>query len=116
MKSGMPKTSSDKILGRVRKICLSLPDTQETNNFGHQWFRVNEKAFCIFSGTPEEPLLSVKVPKRDQSLFLEDTRFIKTPYIGRHGWISLQTNAAPVNWEEMTELIQSSYELCGGRP
>jgi len=111
----MPKASSDKILERLRKICLSLPNTKETNNFGHQWFRWKEKPFCIFSGTPEEPLLSVKVPKRDQPLFLEDTRFLKTPYIGQHGWISLQTAKAPVNWEEMTELIESSYTLAGGK-
>ena len=115
MKSSMPRVNSEKILEKLRKICLSLPNTKETNNFGHQWFRVKEKAFCIFSGTPEEPLLSVKVPKRDQSLFLEDPRFIKTPYIGQHGWISFQAAKAPVKWEEMTELIHSSYELCGGK-
>ncbi len=104
----MPATTLD----RLRKICLALPETHETENFGHQWFRVKDKPFCIFMGKPEAPLISIKVPKRDQSLFLEDERFLKTPYIGQHGWISFQVAKAKVNWEEMTELIQASYTLC----
>jgi predicted DNA-binding protein (MmcQ/YjbR family) len=42
------------------------------------------------------------------ALFLNDSRLIKTPYIGNHGWVSLELNEH-TNWEEVAELVKSSY-------
>ncbi len=36
-------------------------------------------------------------------------RFYVPPYFGPSGWLALDFTAAPVDWEEVTELMESSY-------
>ena len=45
-----------------------------------------------------------------QGVFLDDVRFYKTPYIGKHGWVSLKV-AGKLNWKEIAELAKGSYQL-----
>jgi predicted DNA-binding protein (MmcQ/YjbR family) len=51
------------------------------------------------------------VGKLLQGMFLDDSRFFRTPYIGRHGWVTLRVYAANLNWNEIRELVKGSYEL-----
>jgi predicted DNA-binding protein (MmcQ/YjbR family) len=44
-------------------------------------------------------------------MFLDDSRFFRTPYIGRHGWVTLRVYAAKLNWNEIRELVKGSYDL-----
>jgi len=99
---------------RLRKICLSLPDAVETENFGHPFFRIKGKPFCIYGGTAEVKTISFKVAKSEQGIFLEDARFFKTPYIGQHGWVSLRVSG-PLDWEEIEELVRGGYRLAAPR-
>jgi len=94
------------MIERLRKICLSLPDAVETINFGHPFFRVNKKPFCVF----HEQAIAFKVLKTEQSIFLEDPRFFKTPYMHHNGWVSLHTKGK-LDWMEITELVKASYDL-----
>ena len=103
-----------KHLARLRKICLSLPDTEETNNFGHEWFRVKEKPFCVNHGPAGEPAIAFKVAKTEQSMFLQDPRFFKTPHMHHHGWVSIRVEGK-LDWEEIEELVQGSYRLAAPR-
>ena len=43
--------ATDLALAKIRKICLSFPDTKETMTWGKPHFRVGEK---IFAGYGEE--------------------------------------------------------------
>ena len=81
---------STDILRRIRKLCLALPDTDEASPFGHPWFRVKEKMFVSFGEHEGTPCVVVKVGKEAMSLFLEDARFFRAPYIGQHGWVGLR--------------------------
>jgi predicted DNA-binding protein (MmcQ/YjbR family) len=98
------------MIQRLRKICLALPDTTETTNFGHPFFRVQNKVFCVFHGTQDEPAIAFKVLKNEAGIFLEDPRFFKTPYMHHHGWISLRAEGK-LDWKEIAELVKASYEL-----
>lgn len=102
------------LLGRLRAICLELPDTVEASIFEHPIFRAGKKAFCILHGQAGQPAISFKVEKENQPLFLEDPRFYKTPHVGHHGWISLKAVEEP-DWEEVAELILGSYRLAAGK-
>jgi len=53
----------------------------------------------------------VKVGKDLQDVFLRDPRFYRTPYIGKHGWVSLKVRAAPLKWDEIRELLAVSRQL-----
>jgi predicted DNA-binding protein (MmcQ/YjbR family) len=103
------------ILARLRKICLGLDEATEIVAWGHPTFRVRNKIFAALSGPEgEAPSISLKVGKSVQEIFLQDTRFFKTPYVGQHGWVSLRTDG-PLDWEEVTELVRGSYELISGK-
>jgi predicted DNA-binding protein (MmcQ/YjbR family) len=98
------------MIERLRKICLAFPDATETTNFGHPFFRIRTKPFCVFHGTPEEPAIAFKVMKTEAGIFLEDPRFFKTPYMHHNGWVSLHARGK-LDWKEIAELARSSYDL-----
>lgn len=93
----------------VRKICLALPEAVEhIDGFGHNTFKVNGKSFVI-SGENENGFgLSFKSDRETQELLLQKEHYYKTPYIGQHGWVSIQ-NPVEENWDELTDLIQEAY-------
>jgi predicted DNA-binding protein (MmcQ/YjbR family) len=98
------------MIQRLRKICLALPGATETTNFGHPFFRLNKKPFCVFHGKEDEPAIAFKVLKSEAGIFLEDPRFFKTPYMHHNGWISLHAQGK-LDWKEITELVKASYDL-----
>ena len=98
------------MIQRLRRICLALPGVAETTNFGHPFFRVGKKPFCVFHGTAEEPAIAFKVLKTEQDIFLADSRFFKTPYMHHNGWISLHARGK-LDWTEIKELVKASYGL-----
>ena len=99
--------SEQAILKRLRKICGGLPDTTETITFGHPNFRVEE-----YKG---ELGICVKVGTLLQGIFLDDPRFFRTPYIGKHGWVTLRVHAAPLNWTEIRGLVKGSYQMVAAK-
>ncbi len=103
--------SEDAILKRLRKICVALPDTTETVTFGHPNFRVANKMFAVLEEYKGELGICVNVGKLLQGVFLDDPRFFRTPYIGRHGWVTLRVYAAELDWNEIWELVRGSYAL-----
>ncbi|WP_373566091.1 MmcQ/YjbR family DNA-binding protein [Mesobacillus foraminis] len=89
----------------LRKICLALPEAVEiVDGFGHNTFKVNGKSFVI-SG---EKRLSFKSDRETQEILLEKEYFYKTPYIGHHGWVSID-QPTEEHWDELTSLIQEAY-------
>ena len=104
------------ILKKLRKICLALPDTEETVSFGHPTFRVRQKTFAVMEEYKGELGICVNVGKLLQGIFLEDFRFFRTPYIGKHGWVTLRVFAGPLNWKEVAELVKGSYLLASPQP
>jgi predicted DNA-binding protein (MmcQ/YjbR family) len=103
--------SEDAILRRLRKICLRLPAAIEGLSFGHPTFRAEKRIFAVLEEYKGELGICLKVGKLLQGVFLNDPRFFRTPYIGKHGWVTLRAYAAPLNWNEIRELVKCSYDL-----
>jgi predicted DNA-binding protein (MmcQ/YjbR family) len=101
-----------KILAKLRELCLALPKTSETITFGHPTFQVGTKTFAVLETYKGELSICVKVGKPMQAIFLEDPRFYRTPYVGQHGWVSLRAKSK-LNWKEIAELVRGSHELVG---
>jgi len=96
-------------LVRLRKICLALPEAVEIiDGFGHNTFKINGKSFVISGESEKGFRLSFKSDRETQALLLQKEYFFKTPYIGQHGWISIE-NPADQGWGELTDLIQEAY-------
>ena len=99
------------ILNKLRTICLRLPAATEGIAFGHPTFRVEKKMFAVLEEYKGELGICLKVGTLLQGVFLDDPRFFRTLYIGKHGWVTLRVHAAPLNWNEIRELVIGSYDL-----
>src|ERR1700690_1433795 len=99
------------ILVRLRNICRLLPGATETTTFGHPTFQANSRTFCVLEEYKGELGICVKVEKELQGIFLDDPRFFRTPYVGKHGWVTLRVYAARLNWTEVKDLVRGSYRL-----
>ena len=67
--------------------------------------------FAVLEEYKGELGICVKVGTLLQGVFLDDPRFFRTPYIGKHGWVTLRVYAARLNWSEIRELVKGSYDL-----
>jgi predicted DNA-binding protein (MmcQ/YjbR family) len=100
----------DAALAKMRKICLSLPDTKETPTWGQPHFRVGEK---IFSGLGEEKgVLTVgfKLEMDHADAMVRRPGFSRAPYVGHKGWVSADVGRVK-DWDELGALIHESYRL-----
>jgi predicted DNA-binding protein (MmcQ/YjbR family) len=104
----------NQILARLRKICLTLPETKETPTWGQPHFRVGEK---IFAGCGEEDgrrVIGFKLEREHAEAIVHDPRFRPAPYVGKHGWVSMDAERVS-DWGEVRELVLESYRLIAPR-
>ena len=93
---------------RMRAIAMALPEATEELTWGeHVNFRVRNKIF-LFPG--EGGAITVKAEREELPALLGDPRVIPAPYLARGGWIRVHLQA-PVDWDEVRELVHTSYRL-----
>jgi predicted DNA-binding protein (MmcQ/YjbR family) len=100
----------DPFLAEVRAMCLALPETAEVEAWGRPTFRAGKKMFAIFTGSLEEQFSLIFKPEPDErAALVEDPRFYAPPYLGPSGWLALDFTSAAIDWDEVAELVESSY-------
>ena len=100
-------------LDRIRAICLALPEAFEVEAWEHPTFRVGSgrgKMFCI-AGEDGATVRLKADPLEREALLSQGEPFYFPPYVGDKGWLGIQTGEARVSWEEIAELIATSYCL-----
>ena len=108
MTQGQPN-AEQRFLTLLREICSPLPATEEYVMVHHPAFRVGKKPFLIAGMERAEKGLSLSVnlgPELQHQL-LNDARFSKTPYIGRHGWVTIAYG--DLKQAELVALIRESF-------
>lgn len=114
--------SNDPLLERLREICLALPDAAEKISHGRAVFYTT-KVFAVFGGKVKgdhaDPLLDralLFLPDPAERLALDqDSRFHVPAYYGAAGWLALPLDSSgPVDWDEVAELVESSYRQTAG--
>jgi predicted DNA-binding protein (MmcQ/YjbR family) len=66
--------------------------------------------FAIFEGNDDHPYAVVVKPEPDERpALLDDDRFYVPPYHGPYGWVALDLTKGKVDWDEVAELLESSY-------
>lgn len=100
-------------IDRVRRLCLALPEAFEVQAWGHPTFRVGSGRGRIFCTTAVDgSSVTVKAePIEREALLAQGEPFFVPPYVGGKGWIGIQTGHPDVDWEEVAELIATSYCL-----
>jgi hypothetical protein len=98
------------VIEKLRKLCNSFPETNETKQFGSPTFKAGKKSYCSVSCYERILKLQIWVGDDRQVTLTEfDKRFDIPDYIGRHGWINLNL-AHNQDWIEISSLVTESYK------
>lgn len=78
----------------VRRLALSLPETEERETWGHPTFRVRDKIFATLS--PDGTVGGVKTSRQEQALLLssDPETYSYADYVGRYGWVTVHLTTA----------------------
>lgn len=107
-------------LAEVRAIALGFPAAFEKVSWGRPVFCA-PKMFAIYGGSVKGETkgayvqyphsILIKVDGSDRKALEQDTRFFYPAYLGPFGWLGLDFVAHPVDWAEVSELVDSSFRL-----
>jgi len=102
-------STSDRVLHRLRRLCLSLPESTEVGSWGHPNFRAGKRTFATFERINGRPSIAFRLNTTDVDLLLRRKRFFVTPY-GRGQWVSVWADGA-LHWDLVERLLQRSYRV-----
>lgn len=97
-----------KLLARLRKLCLALPETDESASFGNPVWRVGKKTFASLYDYGKGLTLSFWVGIERQGPLEMDPRFSIPAYLGHNGWIALDAQHG-ISDDELRSLVIESY-------
>jgi predicted DNA-binding protein (MmcQ/YjbR family) len=98
-----------RLLTALRATCSRLPEVDEVvDGFGHTTFKVRSRSFVIAGMGDAGSAISIKSDAVTQSVLIRQGPYYRTPYIGQHGWISLDDPLGH-SWDEVEELIVDGY-------
>ena len=104
----------EKLLERVRAICMALPEATEKQAWGAPTFRVRDKLFCHFHDNHHGDgriAIWCKAPPGDQELLVNSRPklFFVPPYVGKSGWVGMLLTRP--NWSLASELLSNGYRM-----
>jgi len=108
--------SQDRRLARLTRICLALPEATRQTLGHHAGFLVRKKTFAYYLNDHHgDGIIAVtgKVLPGDNKALVEaqPDRFYLPAYIGPRGWVALRLDVGAVDWDEVAELVATSYRL-----
>ena len=96
---------------RVRNLTEDLPEvTEAVDKFGHTSFLVRDKPFIMMGEGNQGPSMAIKTTLDKQRNLIEQGDFVRTKYIGQHGWVSLD-RLPLTKWDKIEHLIAEAYVL-----
>ena len=111
-----PKTmdSGVKQIERVRRICLSLPETWEKISHGEPTWFVGKKVFAMFSNNHHhDGHIAVTIPAaigvQEALIKKSPKKFYRPPYVGVRGWVGVEVDR--VTDKELTLHLREAWKL-----
>src|ERR671936_120337 len=104
----------DRVLTKLRDICLALPETSERLSHGAPAFFVREKRAFVMAMTNHHGdgrfALWCAAPEGMQRLVVEadPERFFVPPYVGHRGWLGMRLDRA-LDWDELAGIAEDAY-------
>lgn len=103
------------LAGRLRDICLALPEVTERLSHGAPtWFVRDKKSFVTLwasghHGDDFPHLWCAGLPGAQEALVGSSPgRFFRPPYVGGRGWVGVRLDG-DVDWAELAELCADAY-------
>jgi len=112
--------ASERIVARLRKLCLALPAANEKLSHGEPtWFAGTGKVFAMLDDHHHAAShLSVWLPAApdvQEALVAGDpSRFFRPPYVGHRGWVGVVLDPKP-DWAAVGALAEEAYRLVAPR-
>ena len=109
-------TERNRTLGRVRKICLALPETTERLSHGAPTFFVRGKRAFLMVLTNHHGdgrfALWCAAPEGMQAMLVEadPERFFVPPYVGHRGWLGVRLDRG-LHWNELAGIAEDAYAV-----
>jgi hypothetical protein len=112
-----PKTkprAGEKEIERVRRICLSLPETWEKISHGEPTWFVAKKVFAMFSNNHHgDGHVAVTVPAaigvQEALIKKSPKKFYRPPYVGVRGWVGIEVER--VSDQELELHLHEAWRL-----
>ena len=104
----------ERILNRLRKVCLALPETSERLSHGAPTFFVRDKKTFLMvltnhHGDGRFAIWCAAAPGMQQVLVDADAeRFFVPPYVGHRGWLGVSLDGA-LDWNELAGIAEDAY-------
>jgi hypothetical protein len=101
-------------IGRLREICLALPETSERLSHGAATFFVRDKrAFLMVltnhHGDGRFAIWCAAAPGMQAMLVEADPeRFFRPPYVGHRGWLGVRLDRE-LDWNELAGIAEDAY-------
>ena len=108
------KAARERILERLRTICLALPETSERLSHGAPTFFVREKRPFLMVLTDHHGdgrfAIWCAAPAGVQGLLVENDpeKFFVRPYVGHRGWLGVRLDAT-IDWDELTGIAEDAF-------
>ena len=105
-----------RLLARVRKIALALPNTSERPSHGEPCFFVNQKHTFVMCADDHHGdgrialWLAAEHGAQEILVAADPVRFFRPPYVGTRGWIGVRIDMKP-DWKHITSLIDEAYRV-----
>ena len=112
----LPKAQQERLLARVRRICLSFPETSERASHGESAFFFREKRSFLntdaYHHGSEHFSLWIAAPLGAQDTLVrsDPAYYFVPPYVGYRGWVGATLDNDP-DWDALGRVIADAYEL-----
>ena len=112
--SGPAEREQAKVLGKLREICLALPETSERLSHGAPTFFVRAKRAFLMVLTNHHGdgrfAIWCAAPDGMQKMLVEadPERFFVPPYVGHRGWLGVRLDRR-LNWNELAGIAEDAY-------
>jgi hypothetical protein len=104
----------ERVLERLREVCLGLPETSERLSHGAPTFFVRQKRAFVMVMTDHHGdgrfALWCAAPAGMQKMLVEadPERFFVPPYVGHRGWLGVRLDRG-LAWDEVTGIAEDAY-------
>ena len=102
--------AEEAVLKRLRRIYEPLGGVvEERDKFGHVAIKVGKKTLAMLGLAGDVPSLGLKSDLTTQAFLVEGGRFYRTPYVGQHGWVSIDGTAKQLDWPAIEDVLTATY-------